>query len=177
MNRINIFKNMYKARVGEETFEFEFANNSSLEGKVNGKPFQMDLMNEKWAKNIIHDHKSYFLSIVSFNPQEKSCVVQVNNHQVLVYIEDRFDRLLKQLGMDSINNKKVKEVRAPMPGLVTSINVLPGDFVNMGDNLLVLEAMKMENIIKSPSDGVVKSVEVASSVAVDKNQILIRFEL
>jgi biotin carboxyl carrier protein len=101
----------------------------------------------------------------------------VNNQEILVSIEDRFDILLKQLGMDSVNNKKVNEVIAPMPGLVLSLNVSLGDSVAQGDSLLVLEAMKMENIIKSPSDGIVKSIEVVSSQAVEKNQVLIRFEL
>jgi biotin carboxyl carrier protein len=137
----------------------------------------MDLMNEKWAQNVIHNHKSYSISIVGFRPKEKSCVIQVNNQEILVSIEDRFDILLKQLGMDSVNNKKVNEVIAPMPGLVLSLNVSLGDSVAQGDSLLVLEAMKMENIIKSPSDGIVKSIEVVSSQAVEKNQVLIRFEL
>jgi biotin carboxyl carrier protein len=137
----------------------------------------MDLMNEKWAQNVIHNHKSYSISIVGFLTKEKSCVIQVNNQEILVSIEDRFDILLKQLGMDSVNNKKVNEVIAPMPGLVLSLNVSLGDSVAQGDSLLVLEAMKMENIIKSPSDGIVKSIEVVSSQAVEKNQVLIRFEL
>jgi biotin carboxyl carrier protein len=168
---------MYKARVGKQTFEFEFSDNTCLVGTVNGVPFQMDLMNEKWAQNVIHDHKSYSISIVGFRPKEKSCVIQVNNQEILVSIEDRFDILLKQLGMDSVNNKKVNEIKAPMPGLVLSLNVSLGDSVAQGDSLLVLEAMKMENIIKSPSDGIVKSIEVVSSQAVEKNQVLIRFEL
>ena len=166
---------MYKARVGKETFEFEFSDNTCLVGTVNGIPFQMDLMNKKWAQNVIHNHKSYSISIVGFRPKEKSCVIQVNNQEILVSIEDRFDILLKQLGMDSVNNKKVNEVIAPMPGLVLSLNVSLGDSVAQGDSLLVLEAMKMENIIKSPSDGIVKSIEVVSSQAVEKNQVLIRF--
>ena len=100
----------------------------------------------------------------------------MNNQEVTVAIEDRFDALLHQLGMDNMNNQKVNEVKAPMPGLVLNIMIKPGDSVSKGDGLLVLEAMKMENIIKSPTDGVVKSIEVEQSIAVEKNQVLIKFE-
>jgi biotin carboxyl carrier protein len=167
---------MHRASVGTETFEFEFSDNTSLIGTVNGTPFQMDLMDQKWAKHVIHNDKSYSISIVSFRPKDKSCVIKINNHEILVSIEDRFDALLKQLGMDSTDNEKVNEVMAPMPGLVLSTHISPGDSVAKGDPLLVLEAMKMENIIKSPCDGIIRSLEVASSEAVEKNQILIIFE-
>jgi len=167
---------MHKASVGTETFEFEFSDNTSLVGTVNGAPFQMDLMDKQWAKHVIHNDKSYSISIVAFRPKDKTCVIQINNHEILVSIEDRFDALLKQLGMDSTDNEKVNEVMAPMPGLVLSIHISPGDSVSKGDRLVVLEAMKMENIIKSPCDGVIRSLEVACSEAVEKNQILIRFE-
>ena len=63
-----------------------------------------------------------------------------------------------------------------MPGLVLSIMVRVGDSVKKGQGLMVLEAMKMENIIKSPSDGIVKSIYIKKSDAVEKNQVLIKFE-
>ena len=78
--------------------------------------------------------------------------------------------------MDQFNAKKVNEVLAPMPGLVIQIIAKEGMQVVKGDPLIVLEAMKMENMIKSPTDGIVKSVEVQQNKTVDKNQVLIRFE-
>ena len=63
-----------------------------------------------------------------------------------------------------------------MPGLVLSIMVQPGDSVVKGDGLMVFEAMKMENIIRTPADGIVRSIEVEKSDAVEKNQVLIKFE-
>ena len=63
-----------------------------------------------------------------------------------------------------------------MPGLVLDIKVQPGDAIKKGDTLLILEAMKMENAIKSPIDATIKSVEVAPQQAVDKNAILVHFQ-
>ena len=53
--------------------------------------------------------------------------------------------------------------------------VKPGDSVKKGEGLIVLEAMKMENIIRAPADCFIKSIEVEKSASVDKNQVLIKF--
>ena len=167
---------MYKAKVEEQIFEFEFSDEKALKGTVNGEAFDMDLAKQGSVHHLMHNNSSYTLEVVHLNKEEKSCVLKVNNQEVTVAIEDRFDALLHQLGMDNMNNQKVNEVKAPMPGLVLNIMIKPGDSVSKGDGLLVLEAMKMENIIKSPTDGVVKSIEVEQSIAVEKNQVLIKFE-
>jgi biotin carboxyl carrier protein len=62
-----------------------------------------------------------------------------------------------------------------MPGLIIDLKVKDGDQVKAGDPLLILEAMKMENIIKSPGDATVKSVKVRMGEGVEKNQVLIEF--
>ena len=72
--------------------------------------------------------------------------------------------------------KKLKELKAPMPGLVLDVKVTSGDEVIEGQELLVLEAMKMENAIKSPQDGIIKSISIEKNDKVEKNQILVSFE-
>jgi biotin carboxyl carrier protein len=59
---------------------------------------------------------------------------------------------------------------------VLDVVVQEGDRISKGDNVVVLEAMKMENVIKSPTDGIVKNVCVAKEEAVEKNQVLIAFK-
>lgn len=167
---------MYKAKVDKQVFEFDFSDEKALKGTVNGEAFDMDLAKQGSVHHLIHNNRSYTLEVVHLNKEEKSCVLKVNNQEVSVSIEDRFDTLLHQLGMDNMNSQKVNEVKAPMPGLVLNIIVKPGESVSKGDGLLVLEAMKMENIIKSPTDGIIKSIEVEQSNAVEKNQVLIKFE-
>jgi biotin carboxyl carrier protein len=84
--------------------------------------------------------------------------------------------LLQKLGMDTIGASGVSDLLAPMPGLVLSAAVSAGDTVKKDDPLVVLEAMKMENVLKSPIDGVIKEVSVNSGDTVEKNQTLIIFE-
>jgi len=63
-----------------------------------------------------------------------------------------------------------------MPGMVVQIIAQIGTQVKKGENLLILEAMKMENMIKSPTDGRIKSIEITQGETVDKNQVLITFD-
>ncbi len=167
---------MYKAKVADQTFEFEFLDEKGLEGTVNGEGFKMDFAEHIDVYHVIHKNASYSVELISFDKENKTCVLQVNNKEIAVSVEDRFDFLLHKLGMDNIKNQKVNELKAPMPGLVLNIMVQPGDSVPKGEGLMVLEAMKMENIIRTPSDVIVKSIDVNKSDAVEKNQVLIKFE-
>ena len=166
---------MFKAKVAEQTFEFEFSDEKSLEGTVNGETFKMNIAQQGNFHHVIHKHGSYKVSIVSFDYDNKTCVIQVNNNNHVVSVEDRFDLLLDQLGMNNVTNQKLNDIKAPMPGLVIDIMVKPGDSVKKGEGLIVLEAMKMENIIRAPADCFIKSIEVEKSASVDKNQVLIKF--
>ncbi|MCY1533126.1 pyruvate carboxylase [compost metagenome] len=113
--------------------------------------------------------------MVSFNLEEKFAVIKVNGTIYKVAIADPFDLLLKQLGMDNMKVNKVQQIKAPMPGLVLNVLINEGDEVKKGDNLLVLEAMKMENMIKSPADGTIRKVNVTKGDKVEKNEVLINF--
>jgi biotin carboxyl carrier protein len=62
-----------------------------------------------------------------------------------------------------------------MPGKVISVAVKAGTQVEIGDPILVLEAMKMENVIKSPTSGAVSSVNVKTGGTVEKNEVMITF--
>ena len=83
--------------------------------------------------------------------------------------------MMQTLGLDKAV-KKVDEIRAPMPGMVLDILVKPGDSVKKNDPILILEAMKMENMIKAPEDAVVKAIPAEKGKAVEKGQVLVSFE-
>jgi biotin carboxyl carrier protein len=68
------------------------------------------------------------------------------------------------------------EVVAPMPGTIAEILVEVGDAVNADDELIILEAMKMENPILAPSAGKVAQIKVAEKDKVDTNQVLVVLE-
>jgi biotin carboxyl carrier protein len=165
---------MYQLKVNEK-FNFE-VNEIQGAWTVNGAQIEVDtLVIKDNLLHILHQNTSYRVEIVSFSKEEKTASIKVNGHSYSIAIKDRFDDLLHQLGLDNLQSAKVAELRAPMPGLVLSVLVKEGDVVKKGDNLLVLEAMKMENIIKSPADVTIKSIKIKPSDKVEKNQVLIQF--
>ena len=70
-----------------------------------------------------------------------------------------------------------REIQAPMPGLVLRVLVAPGDAVEAGQGVVVLEAMKMENELTAPAAGTVAAVHAAPGDAVAKNDLLVEVDV
>jgi biotin carboxyl carrier protein len=113
--------------------------------------------------------------VLSVNGDEKLFYIKVNGIKYKFNVKDKYDELLHSLGMDNLTSNKVSELKAPMPGLVLNVSVNAGEAVSKGDALLILEAMKMENVIKSPTDGVIKNISVNKGETVEKNQVILNF--
>lgn len=145
-------------------------------GILNDKEFNLEISEDgPYVYHVGWNGKSYNVQVLP-GDDEIHPRIRVNGNTYNIEIIDKFDELLKELGMESLAVSKVKDIKSPMPGLVLEINVKSGAVVSKGDPLLILEAMKMENVIKSPIDGVVKEVFVIPSEAVEKNVILISFD-
>ncbi len=143
---------------------------------LNGQPFTADIVPIRENRfHIIHENQSYEAEVVHANLAGKAFTLKINGSLYNVSMRDRFDQLLEQMGMANGSVGPVKDLKAPMPGLILSVAVAEGQEVKKGDPLLILEAMKMENIIKSPADGVVKGIKVRKGDNVEKNQVLILF--
>ena len=155
-----------KARVNEQ-FDFSFESNSFDWSCVEVREGQF---------HILFKGQSLVADVVEVNTAEKTFVIRINNNNYNVRLKDQYDELLLSLGMDSLNNQKESEIKAPMPGRVLDIMLSEGCSVVKGDGVLVLEAMKMENVIKSPTDGVIKKIAVVKDQAVEKNEVLVEFE-
>jgi biotin carboxyl carrier protein len=166
---------MLKVKVNNKK-EYNVVFENPTKGTIDGKSFEWDVIEVKNGSfHILKNHKSYNLEVIKADAAEKTFLVSVNGNKYQLDVKDKFDELLKSLGFDNLNAKKVNEIKAPMPGLVLDVRVSVGDTVKKGDPIIVLEAMKMENIIKSPTDGVVSKINVKKGVAVEKNQVLINF--
>ena len=168
---------MLKVKVNnKEEFSIEFIGSGNFQGRVEGKDFVLDLKEIKPGSfHILKDNKSFNVEVVKADYSEKTFTLSVNGNKYKLKVKDKFDELLHTLGLDTASSGKINEVRAPMPGMVLEIKIAPGGIVKKGDALIVLEAMKMENILKSPADGVVKEIMAKKGIAVEKNQVLIRF--
>ena len=123
--------------------------------------------------HILQDGKAYQAELEAADFNAKTMTIKINGNKYEINIEDSYDLLVKQMGLSTAGTQKMSNVKAPMPGLVLDILVKPDQEVAKGDALLILEAMKMENVLKAEGDGVVKSIEVKKGTAVDKGQIII----
>lgn len=171
---------MYKVKSLNGTateFEVAFDASNKNSGTLNGKSFEWDIAKEKAGRfHVLKDNKSYTIEVIHSDPIEKKCTLKVNGNTYTFELKDKFDELLKNLGLDKLVGNVARELKAPMPGLVLELLIKEGDVLKKGDPVLVLEAMKMENYIKAVSDAVVKKVAVKKGNAVEKNQVLVFFE-
>ena len=162
--------------------------------KVNIQEKEISLVNENniWVQNenqeirivkhndetllLITPNKVYTISCLNVNKEAKTLTLLYNGNKFEAKITEPIDEILKSMGLENALTPKISDLKAPMPGLVLQVLVNPGDTVVKGDKILVLEAMKMENAIKSPTDGIIADVFAKQGLAVDKNQILITFK-
>jgi biotin carboxyl carrier protein len=97
-------------------------------------------------------------------------------HIFEIKINTRIATLIDELGFNKSAQNHHMQVIAPMPGLVLKTLVVVGESVQEGQTLLTLEAMKMENVIKSPRDGFIKEIYAQDGDKVDKGDVLILFD-
>ena len=124
---------------------------------------------------ILDNNKSKVVSVKEVSHELKRYQIQIDGRTYLVQISDAVDQQILKMNLKSKKSNQLKEVRAPMPGLVRQVNVQVGDQVDSGDSLFILEAMKMENLLKSPVNGIVSDLFVKPGESVEKNQILLSF--
>lgn len=118
----------------------------------------------------------YNVVVEKINADTKQVDLLINNILYQVSIKTSLDDLLESMGMDLSGSKKLKEIKSPMPGRVLEFLKSPGEEVQPGEGILVLEAMKMENVIKSEGSGIVKALVVESESIVNKGDLLVTFE-
>ncbi len=123
--------------------------------------------------SLIKENKSYLVHLIK---KEDSYHVHVLGDLFDVRVEDERVRKVKELVEKSAGAPAGQVIKAPIPGLVVKVNVKAGQEVMSGDGLLVLEAMKMENIIKAPYNCQVTEVAVKENTTVQQGQVLIKIK-
>ena len=116
---------------------------------------------------------SYHVALVSFDYPKRKMQLAINGETFSIAIDDQYAQLIERMGLSKDVVIEVTDIKAPMPGLVLKINCKEGDSFLKDDPLLILEAMKMENIIKAPADGTVAKINVKEGESVEKGFVLI----
>lgn len=151
-------------------------SNNTFSATINNKVINGDLIKINSRQfHLIVGSTSLELDLIKHDPLEKTFDIKLNSSRFQLKLKDKYDELLHSLGLDTLTSHKISDIKAPMPGMVLNVLVNEGDQVKKGDALIVLEAMKMENILKSPSDGTIKKIVAKKGKPVEKNEILIQF--
>ena len=160
-------ENKYKLKVNDQ-YEFQFST-ADLES--------LDLIKTGTdSLHLLDNHQTYTINFDAKDFNGKRYRVKVNNVNYNVSIANPLDLLIDELGFELGASALVSSIEAPMPGLILEVSVSQGQEVKEGDALLILEAMKMENVITSPRGGTIKSISVNEGEAVEKKHVLITFE-
>ncbi|MDF4219956.1 acetyl-CoA carboxylase biotin carboxyl carrier protein subunit [Maribacter sp. M208] len=133
------------------------------------------LVNEN-TLHVLDKNSAFDVEIIHSNFLNKTITLSINGNIYDVKLEDEYDQQIKKMGLLAVTTQKLNEVKAPMPGLIVDVLVDVGQEVIEGTPLLVLSAMKMENVILAQGEGVIKSIEVKKDDAVEKGQLIIEME-
>lgn len=167
---------MQIVKIGEQEYKIEPQAHNPSTGELNGASYTLDMVEDNHGFHIMKDHKSYRVNVVEADYEGKTFTIRVNDNYYELSAKDRFDLLLEELGMEDLAASKANDLKAPMPGMVLDILVSAGDKISKGDKLIVLEAMKMENVLKAEADATVKAIHAEKGKAVEKGQILVEFD-
>jgi len=144
--------------------------------KLNGEEYRVDISQIAERRfHIIKDNRCFLAEVIHYDKETKGFKIKVNGNLIELQLKDQLDLLIEKMGMSAGEGLKINDIKAPMPGLILDIKVKIGQEVQLGENLVILEAMKMENIIKSPRNGTIKEIKVKQGQSVEKNQVLLTF--
>lgn len=159
-------KTMYKVTANE--FEFSFTK-EQIEAADLVQKSPVDF-------NLLKDNRSVNAKLIEVDKHAKHLTIEVEGENFVVEIREELDEMLEKMGFGLVPNKQIKNIKAPMPGLVLEIAVTEGQEVAEGEKILILAAMKMENSILIHTRATIKKIVVSAGQAVEKGQVLVELE-
>lgn len=168
MNELHNNKLFAINRDGQD-FEFDLPLKDSI--IVDGKEYVIELKYDEDGLFILCNGKQYPAEIIK--SKQNKFEILFNNVSYTFNIETPFS--LQRMKLLNANKETVDSVilKAPMPGKIVDVLVHQGASVFRGETLVILEAMKMENEILSPIDGIIKSISVSKNSSIMKDDVLL----
>lgn len=160
----------YITAIGDHEFIIDI--NDAEHITIDGQQLDIDFQGIPGTQlySLIVNGESYEVAI---DPTDDLYHVMLKSTLYEVKVED--ERTRRLAGLIGRPGEAVGEVliKAPMPGIIVSVQVAEGQAIAKGDIVVVLESMKMQNEFKSPKDGQVSSVRVGIGDKVDQNEIMV----
>jgi biotin carboxyl carrier protein len=158
-------------------FNIKYSNSNFANIAVNDKIYTIELL-KKIHDNVFSFSINQKLVEVEMDFSDKNILnISINGFDYQIEITDSTKQLLEKfIKSSSKANHGIRQIKAPMPGMIVKLFANEGNNVMEGDKLLVIEAMKMENVLKSPISGILKSVKVKEGTPVNKDELLLEIE-
>ena len=160
------------AEIGDEKHEIEIKDaDGKVFASVDGREYELEVSQPEPNVYLIKNEGRVFQAFVS--PVQKAgdpYEVQIGRHSLDVKLFD--PKRLRGTGRDTEHGDGAAEIRTAMPGKVVRILVGKGASIEKGDGVLVVEAMKMQNELKSPKAGTVKEIKVEEGSTVSAGDVL-----
>jgi len=163
----------YFVTIGRRTVEVDLSGEHAL---VDGIPMEASLATIPGtrSRHLLIGAESHAL-LASADARRGVWHIDLGGNSLTAEVVDERTRAIREM-IGATEAEAPKNIVAPMPGLVVRINVEIGQHVTAGFGVIVVEAMKMENELRAPADGVVASIEIVPGQPVEKGAVLIVFE-
>lgn len=126
--------------------------------------------------HVLQNNAAFAVKLLHADYDQKTMTIEVNGNSYTMKISDCYDQMVDKMGLLVGDSQKAKDIKAPMPGLIIDVMVEEGQEIAEGTPLIILSAMKMENILLAQAAGVIKSINVKKKDTVDKGQLIIEME-
>ncbi len=163
----------YYVLVDDEEFEVEISSDGSV--YLDGHPVQVNMVRIPGQNvySLLLNHHSYEIAV---EEERQGYTILVQGNQFHVRVEDERQRRLMSGRNQLAPPSGDTQVTAPIPGRIIKVEVAEGDEVQVGQPLLILEAMKMENEVRAHRAGRIRSVHVSPGDSVEQGAVLLTFE-
>jgi biotin carboxyl carrier protein len=160
----------YHVTIGQEEFEIEVRSDTEI--LIDGKPIRVDFQSlaDQPVYSLLLGNESYEAYV---GESESGLQVLLRGQLYEVEVEDERQRRLRQASEVTGGPAGEFHLKAPMPGLIVAVPVSEGESVSRGQNLVILESMKMQNELRAPRDGVVQRVRARPGERVEQHQVLV----
>jgi biotin carboxyl carrier protein len=160
----------YVTTIGNRSFTIEIIDDRHL--VLDGVSYEIDFNTggDQPVYSLLVDGKSYEAIVFQ---EEDSWQVLLHGRQYPVVVEDEREKRLRADFGEHIAEREEFLLKAPMPGLVVSVQVVEGQTIEKGDVLVILESMKMQNELKSPQTGIISRLRVKPGDSVEHKQTLL----
>jgi biotin carboxyl carrier protein len=163
----------YIATLNDIAYEIEI--NAEDQVTVNGQHLAIDFcsVSGQPVYSLIANGESYEAYV---QPTDAGLEVLLEGRLYIVHVEDERQHRLRERSGGPVVKSGEFNLRAPMAGLIVAVPVLEGQTVTKGQDLIILESMKMQNELKAPRDATVTRVRVQAGDRVEHNQVLVTLD-